>query len=170
MSRPSLTIVKESLPELKKLKSSQKQLKLEKRVECLILLKEGRFVSQKETAAYLGISLKTIDRWLRVYRQKGIDELIAPVKRDKPSKIFTEEIHNGLEAKLQDSRDPLLSYTHAQQWIRENYGVEVGYQWLWTYLKKNFKTKLKVPRKSHVNKDDQAADAFFKTALQLPED
>lgn len=170
MSRPRTTEIKESIEELKKLKSLQNRLKQEKRVECLILLKEGRFLSQKETAAYLGISLKTIDRWLRVYRKQGADELVAPESRNKPSKVFTEEVHKGLEAKLQDSSDPLLGYTHAQQWVKENYGVQVGYQWLWTYLKKNFRTKLKVPRKSHINKDDQAGDAFFKTALYVQTD
>jgi len=55
-------------PHIKKIKQSQKMLELEKRVKCLILLKNKQFISQKETAQYLlRVSLKSIDRWLCIY-------------------------------------------------------------------------------------------------------
>ncbi|MGY0408373.1 MAG: hypothetical protein ACWIPJ_08480 [Polaribacter sp.] len=38
------------------------------------------------------------------------------------------------------------------------------YNTLRTYLIRHFKTKIKVPRKSHYKKDDQAIEAFFKTS------
>lgn len=163
MARIATTQISESIEELKKIKQSVKRLKLEKRVTCLILLKSNRFGTQKETAKYLGISLKSIDRWLRIYREEGIKSLTAPMTRNKPSKIITPELHAGLEEKLQDAKDPLLGYWHARQWVLETFGIEVNYPWLRLYMKQNFKTKLKSPRKSHINKDDQAKEAFFKT-------
>ena len=152
MARLSTTQIKESIAELKQIKESVTGLKLEKRVECLLLLKDKRFESQKAIAEYLGVSLKTIDRWLRIYREQGIRTLIAPMTRNKPSKIITPEVHAGLEAKLQDTKDPLLGYWHAREWVLDTFGVEVNYPWLRLYIKKHFKANLKSPRKSYIKK------------------
>jgi len=75
-----------------------------------------------------------------------------------------EVIHKELEDKLNNSRDPLLGYWGAVSWVRDNFGIEVKYNTLRTYLIRNFKTKLKSPRKSHYKKNEQAIEAFKKTA------
>jgi transposase len=49
----------------------------------------------------------------------------------------------------------------------EQYGVEVNYHRIREYLIKHFKTKVKRPRKSHIQKDPQAEEAFFKTTQHL---
>lgn len=167
MGKTSTTQIKESLEELQKIKRAQKRLKLEKRVACLILLKSKRFSTQKEIATCLGVSLKSIDRWLRTYRQGGIKALTAPMTRKKPSKIITPELHTALEEKLHDASDPLLGYWHATQWVFEKFGISINYHWLRKYMKEHFGTKLKTPRKSHIKKDPQAKEAFFKTAPYL---
>lgn len=167
MARLATTEIKESLEELVKLRGQQKSLKQEKRVECLILLKSNRFASQKAAAEYLGISLKTIDRWLRVYRNDGIKSLTSAMTRNKPSKLISPQVHHALKEKLEDSKSPLLGYWQARQWLMETHQVDINYHWLRKYLIKHFKTKLKSPRKSHLNKDPQAKEAFFKTAPHL---
>jgi len=95
MARLATTRIKESLEELVKLRGLQKRLKHEKRIECLILLKGDRFSSQKAVAAYLGISLKTIDRWLRTYREHGINGLTRAMTRNKPSKLIITRLLAG---------------------------------------------------------------------------
>jgi len=52
----------------------------------------------------------------------------------------------------------------AQQWVRDNFGLEIKNNTLRTYLMQHFKTKIKAPRKSHYKKDDQTIEAFFKTS------
>ena len=78
--------------------------------------------------------------------------------------IISKEIHKKLSDKLNDSADPLKGYWEAQQWVRDNFGLEIKYNTLRTYLIRHFKTKIKAPRKSHYKKDDQAIEAFFKTS------
>jgi len=167
MARLATTEIKESIEELVKIRKSQTSLKQEKRVECLILLKGNRFKSQKAVAEYLKVSLKTIDRWLRIYRNEGIKGLTSAMTRNKPSKLITPEVHTALKAKLEDSQSPLLGYWQAKQWLMDTHQVAINYHWLRKYLIKHFKTKLKSPRKSHLNKDPQAKEAFFKTAPHL---
>ena len=49
------------------------------------------------------------------------------------------------------------------EWINKTFGLEMEYHAVNKYLKRNFKTKLKVGRKTHINKDDSAAALFKKT-------
>ncbi len=159
MGRKMSFVIRETTSGLKKLQSKQKNIKSEKKVTCLYLLKTGSFKTQKELASHLRIGLRTLETWLNIYRNEGIEKLLSPQRRNKKSKIFTPALHKALEEKLKDSKSPLLGYWHAQQWVKEEHGIEVEYPWLRLYLITRFKTKLKVPRK----KDDKAAEAFLKT-------
>ena len=69
-----------------------------------------------------------------------------------------------LNRDVNSSDNPFLGYWEAQQWVVEQYGVEVKYQRIREYLIHHFKTKLKVPRKSHYKKDNEAEKAFLKTS------
>ena len=163
MGKNSSLVIKESLSELKILQSQQWSIKSEKRVLCLILLKTKKFATQKEVADYLGVCRQSLVGWLTKYRRDGISGILISPNRNKPSKIISSEIHQGLSIKLQDSKNPLLGYLDAKHWVKETYGVTVQYHWLRLYMIKHFKTKLKSPRKSHYKKDEKAAEAFLKT-------
>lgn len=60
-----------------------------------------------------------------------------------------------------------MGYWDAQQWILGEYGVEVNYQRVREYLIKHFGTKVKRPRKSHIDKDPNGEATFFKTTPHL---
>ncbi len=156
--------IKESISELSEIQKKQPSIKAERRVLCLILLKSNKFSKQELLADYLGIGRQCLVRWLSLYRKSGIDGILLSPSRSKPSKIITQEIHQGLSAKVKDATNPLFGYWDAQRWIREEFNTEVKYHWLRAYMIKHFKTKLKSPRKSHLNKGEQAAESFFKTA------
>ena len=156
--------ITESISELKKIQKKQISIKAERRVICLILLKSKKFPKQELLADYLGIGRQCLVHWLSLYRKLGIEGILLSPSRTKPSKIITKEVHQGLSVKVNDAKNPLLGYWDAQRWVKEEFGVEVTYHWLRVYMIKNFKTKLKSPRKSHIKKDEQAAESFFKTA------
>jgi len=162
MGRISTLEVKESILELKKLQKQQKTVKAEKRVLCLLFLKTNKFTTQTLLAESLAISRQSLVRWLSLYRKAGIQGILLEPSRNKPSKIITPEIHQGLSEKVQEATSPLLGYLDAQRWVEEKYGVKVKYHWLRVYMIKHFKTKLKVPRKSHIKKDEKAITTFLK--------
>lgn len=163
MGLQSTLVVKESLSELKKLQHKQRNIKSEKRILCLILIKQKKFKTQSELADYLGVCRQTLVGWLTKYRKSGVSSIVIKPTRNKKSKIITSNIHQGLKKKLEDSNNPLRGYWDAQNWVFTEFGIEIQYHWLRQYLIKHFKTKLKTPRKSHYKKDEQAIDAFLKT-------
>ncbi len=155
--------VKESILELKKLQKQQPNLKSERRITCLVLVKSKKFSKQELIADYLGVGRQCVVDWLSLYRKFGIEGILLSPTRKKPSLIITPEIHKGLSIKVKDARNPLLGYRDAQQWVEENFSVKVTYHLLRKYMIKNFNTKLKSPRKSHIKKDEHAVANFLKT-------
>lgn len=170
MGRTSKLVIKEGIQELRTWLSRQTTLNGEKRIKCLVYLKENRFKTRKELASYLGIHIRTMERWLRSYNSEGIEAMAFNKPKPKKSVFITEDIHKELKARVNTSNNPFLGYWDAQKWIKDEFGVEIKYHTLRQYMVKHFKTKPKVPRKSHVNKDDQAAEAFFKTAPHVRSD
>lgn len=155
--------VKESISDLKTLRRKQSSLRKEKRVLALICLKESRFDTRKELAIHLGIHPRSLEKWIVQYKEHGLDDLLVIKPKRKGSKIITPEIHEGLKTRVHDAQNPFRGYWDARQWVQEEYGVEVNYQRVREYLIKHFGTKVKRPRKSHIQKDPNGEATFFKT-------
>ena len=155
--------VVETIDEIKKLRVKQSSLYKERRLLWLQIIKESKEITREASSLKSGISLRTQERWIQRYISGGIESLLNDAPNLKKSKIITEEIHKGLSERVNSSKDPFLGYRDAKDWVLSEYGVEITYHWLRAYLIKNFKIKLKSPRKSHYKKDDQAIDAFLKT-------
>lgn len=170
MGKKAKLEIKESLSDLKKLKARQESLQGQKRVLALIHIKTGKFATRMELAAGLGVHIRTLERWLKDYKKNGITEMVADKPRPKPSKLITAEIHQGLAQRVYDPSKPFLGYWEAQQWVQEEYGTRINYHWLRAYMIKYFETKVKRPRKVHAKKDEQAGEAFLKTALHAKSD
>ena len=156
--------IKESPSELSSLRKKQTLYRIEKRVIWLLELQKGKFKSRKDLATYLGINLRTQERWILRYLSGGIDELLTDKPKNIKSRIITPDIHQGLSKRVNSSEQPFLGYWDAVQWVKNKYNVDVEYHNLRRYLIQHFKTKLKTPRKSHYKKDDKAVDAFLKTS------
>ena len=164
VGRKQTLVIKESDSDLEKLRKKQGSIKAEKRVLCLILLKSKRFPTQEILANHLGVSRQQLVSWLTQYRRFGLEGFLLKTTRDRKSIKISFEIHQGLSEKVKDSKNPLLGYNDAQRWVQENFNVEINYHTLRDYLKKHFNTKLKTPRKSHINKDEKAGVNFLKTS------
>ena len=54
----------------------------------------------------------------------------------------TENIKKELQKKLHNSTSPLQGYTDAVQWVRKEFGVEINYHTLRSFMIINFGTKL----------------------------
>jgi transposase len=164
MAEPRDFAIKESVLELKALRRTQSIFKFEKRIIWLESILYKRFETRKQLAEYLNINPKTQERWTVQYIEHGIQGLLSDAPKNLKSRIITQEILQGLEKRVNSSTNPFLGYWDAQEWVFEQYGVEVKYHLLRHYLIQHFKTKLKSPRKSHYKKDEQAEKAFLKTS------
>ncbi len=164
MGRPSKIEIKESAESLQKLYSKEKDQRIRTRLKCLMLTKSKKFTSQKKLANHLSVDYATVKRWLKQYREEGLQSLIVLKSGGARKSVISPEIHQSLARKVNDSNQPFLGYWEAVLWVKKEYDLEVKYNTLRTYLIRHFKTKLKSPRKSHYKKDDQAIEAFLKTS------
>jgi transposase len=159
--------LKDTLDELKDLRSKTKSYRLKTRLLYLILKDDIRFSTLDSLSKQLDVSVSSLRRWRIIYQTKGLSELLTISNGGKRREVVTPDIHKGLEKKVNDSENPLLGYNHAIEWVKEEFGVILKYNTLRTYMKRHFKTKLKVPRKSHYKKDDQAVELFKKPSRCL---
>jgi transposase len=164
MGKKAILDITESVLELKKLLLKQKTLKTEKRLKSLIAIQSGKFETRQAIADYLGVHIRTLERWLTNYKSGGIFNMLKDKPKNITSRIITPDIHQGLSQRVNDPHNPFLGYWDAQNWVKAQYGVDVKYQRIREYLIQHFKTKLKTPRKSHYKKDEDAEKAFLKTA------
>ena len=161
--------IKESLSELEQLYKKQKNSRKKLRVKSLILTKKNKFSNRTLLAEHLGVSPKTLYTWTLNYKKYGLEKMLTISNGGKRWQVVPDELYSVLETKLNDSENPLLGYQDAVIWVEKQIGIKLNYQTLRAYMKRHFGTKLKVPRKSHYKKDDQATEAFKKTAVLVRE-
>ncbi len=164
MARISKLEVTESLEELRCLAKGQALAKNRDRIQALIHLKENTFATRDLLCAHLGYSKRSLERWVSAYMKNGIAFMLLPNKRNRKPYVIPEEVDQALAKRVKDSNGGFSSYKEAQQWVNSEYGLDLKYNTIREHLIRYYKTKIKTPRKSHVKKDDQAVDAFLKTA------
>ncbi len=170
MSFKSRIHVKEDLGFLRKKIKATKDSYVSQRIRSLVILKENPCKRQSDIADELCIGYSTLKRWYKKYREEGFEKFIQRPKIGGSKSNIPAHIHLALEKKLHSGTNPLLGYWQAVEWVKSEFGVDIKYHTLRQYLRTNFKTKLKSPRKSHYKKDEQAIEAFLKTPGDIQSD
>lgn len=154
-------IVKESKEELTSL-LSKSTVATKPRLKMLLAIVDG-ITSTQELVFKTKANRDSIRNWKNTYRDKGIKGLLGETRgRKQPGAIGPKE-KLQLQKKLSDPKGGFTSYKQAMDWINKTFDLQMEYQAVNKYLKRNFGTKLKVGRKTHINKDDSAAALFKKT-------
>jgi hypothetical protein len=81
----------------------------------------------------------------------------------KPS-VFDAIDHQKLETKLNNPQNGLQGYVELKDWMEKEIGKIFNYNTLLYYCIRNFKSSVKVARKSHNKKYQNEVDAFKKTS------
>ncbi len=68
--------------------------------------------------------------------------------------------------KLKDPKNGIRGYTELLEWVRKELFKDMKYITLVKYTQRHFGSKIKVARKSHVKKDEEAVAAFKKTSVK----
>lgn len=165
MSKAKQLLVKESVRELKQLLRTV-NVTISSRLRMLIAIKshEGESLSKRKLGKLLGVSSSSIQIWRLLYDQGGLSLLMEDKRIGFKPSILTPSEHKKIEAKLNDPCNGLRGYVELQQWISEAFGKSVKYNTLLKYCGRNFGSKSKVSRKSHVKKDPEAVEELKKTS------
>ena len=164
MGKHAIIDITESVEELESLYKKSRKYKVKLRIKSLLLTKSNKFTTRERLAEYLGINVKTLYTWMKTYKSKGLGKMLTSTSGGKHNYKVPNVVREGLEKKLQNSTNPLQGYTDAVEWVKSNYSIEINYHTLRSFMIVNYGTKLKMPRKSHYKKNEEAFEAFKKTS------
>lgn len=137
--------VVESPQKLLELMNQQKTVLGFTKVQSLYLWKIGAVETVRHLAVLVGRTERTVHRWLEIYRQSGIEELLKEKpKTGRPKKLEIEQV-----AKLQQElRDPegFKSYKEVRLWIFISWEIWLSYSTVHQLVYQELKAKLKVVR------------------------
>ncbi len=167
MSKPKITHIDESFEDLHK-KLKQVAIFLKPRIRMLIELKkhEQNGISKRELADLISVNHNSIQTWRTRYSKGGIDLLLQHKLTGYKPSVITQEEHVFLNDILNDPFNGLRGYTELLERLQNKFNKEFKYVTLHKYCVRKFNSKIKVARKSHVNKDDEAVKEFKKNLLR----
>lgn len=155
--------VKESPSHLRDLIRREHHPKNVLRLQSLLHIKEKTFTKQVELAQHLGYGVRSMELWLKDYKEGGLESmLLKPKGKQKRKRKVSAEVHQGLCERLHDAESGFHSYVQALDWVNTTYGVDYKYTTLREYMIEFFGTRIKRPRKSHIKKTEQATTDFLK--------
>ena len=154
-------IVKETAEELTKLYGNSSS-SFKPRIRMLLAIVNG-ITATNELAHKTKANRNSILNWKNIYRSQGLAGSLNEALGGKRHGALDEQQKAKLQEKLSNPKGGFTSYKQATEWINATFGVEMNYHAVNMYLKRNFGTKLKVGRKTHINKDENAAALFKKT-------
>jgi transposase len=164
MGKKAIIPIKESVEELESLYRKTRGYKSRQRIRSLLLTKQNKFATRLDLSIYLGIGLRTLFDWTNKYLSEGLTAMLSSRSGGARNSVITKELKISLEAKLNNSSNPLQGYNDAVSWVKENHNIDINYYTLRSFMIVNFGTKLKTPRKSHYKKDEVAFETFKKTS------
>ena len=164
MALPKQLVVKETLRELKSLLKKATPL-IAPRLRALIEIKnnEKTGISKRDLAKLVGVDPNSIQTWRTLYSKGGIKAIQKHGKTGNRPSVFSKEEHQAIEVKLKNPTNGLRGYAELLTWVEHEFKKQVKYNPLMNYSIKNFGSKIKVARKSHINKDIEAVATFKKT-------
>jgi len=168
MAKPLSITVQESVEELQKYLRKASCETIKKRIKMLIAIKkrEPEALSQKELAKICKYNPNSISAWRKLYLTGGIEAVIQHNWTGTESRHITKEQYERLSEKLNDPTNGLVGYTELLNWVETEFDISMKYTTLYEYAKRNFKTKIKVARKSHIKKNEDALIDFKKKLLK----
>lgn len=162
--------ISETLPELESLRRKATGRLREDRLRALILIKQEKISYQNRLAKKLGYTEKTVREWLKSYSQKGLLSYLKINSGGNASSVISIEAHSLLESILSNPHTTMTSYIELMHHLEQQHHIRVNYMTLYGYCRRKFGSKLKVSRKSHYKKDQQAIEVFKKTSLYSEND
>jgi transposase len=163
MLQPLSVPVQQSISELRGLQKRHPQKY--KALQMLVLLKQQGNLSKDKLSLLLGSSDKSISIWRNQYLAGGIGELLIDKRGGKKPGKITTTVHKKLAERLANPKQGFRSFIEIQQWLEKEFAVAMQYHAVNKYVKRKFGARLKVSRKSHVQKS-ATDEVVFKKSIR----
>lgn len=165
MSSPKTFRIKESESELKKLMKTSHPM-IAKRLQALVVFKRNQDIgiSKRLVADEIGVNHNSVQTWRSLYIEGGIKMLMSHSNIGyKPSKINQEQ-EEALKKQLNNPHNGIVGFIELLDWFNKTFKTSINYKTFHGFVVRKFNAKIKVARKTHVNKDADAVETFKKTS------
>lgn len=122
-------------------------------------------LTKYELAELVGVNHNSITSWRKKYESGGLPIVLQHKQGGKRRQVIDNTTHKAIKKRLTSPKEGFRSYKELQGWVKANYIEDIKYITVLKYVQQHFGAKLKMARKSHINKDDKAIEAFKKTAV-----
>jgi transposase len=156
--------VRESLDDLCEQLRQAKTPTAKERLQVLYWLKQDPAPSISAIAQAMGKHRNTLQAWLSLSQQGGIEALLIVKKSPGRVRVIPQWAETALFKRLQDRDQGFSSYGKVQQWLSEHLGVEADYPTVYQMTRYRLKAKLKVARPQNCRQDRPAREAFQQTS------
>lgn len=164
MAKAKDIYIKETVKELRSILKTQPE-HLRNRVRMLIEIKESKEpLGKTSLAKIIGVNHNSIQSWRSSYTTGGIKKLLEYKRGGYKPAMIRGAILKKVEERLNNPYDSFRSYEELRKWIDDNFIPGINYHTVNKFVKRKFGAKLKVARKSHIDKDVKAVEAFKKTS------
>lgn len=166
MAFPKPFKIKESENELRKLIKTSNAM-IGKRLQAILLFKRNEDVgiSKRAVADEIGVNHNSVQTWRTAYIEGGVKSMMEHSNIGyKPSKI-TKKQEQALGKQLNNPTNGMVGFIELLNWFNEHFQTEINYKTFHGFVVRKFKAKIKVARKVHIKKDQEAVEAFKKTLL-----
>ena len=126
-----IELAKTELKKFVKLKKQEKNKRIFRRLQCLVLSHQGK--EYKEIADITGVCVDTVTDWIKLYLDKGISGLCQLNFKDKRQ----SKINDYIDKIKEDVKNNMIfTLSELQDWIKNNYNIEMETSWLSRCCKK----------------------------------
>jgi len=123
---------------LKKLIKHEKQNRVLKRYQCLLMNSEG--IENLSIANFVGVSKDTVTLWIKLYLEKGLEEFGTLHFKGKKKSVL-DEFKGEIEHHVRNNT--VSTMAELSEWLSENFEIEIESSWLGRWCKKNSISLLK---------------------------
>lgn len=155
--------VQETAAELEALLQKQSHPMLKERLQVLYLLQLPEAMSVSAVAKVIGRHRSSVQRWLSVYGDGGLDRLLAVRQSPGRPRVIPEWAVTSLQKRLSQA-EGFGSYLQVQQWLSETLDVDAEYATVHHLVRYRLGAKLKAARPVHLKQDPEARVAFEQTS------
>lgn len=157
--------IKESVKDLKQLLRQQKIVSSKERIQLLYLLKTQQAKTVEDAARLLGRHRITLQKWLRRYRDSGLDGLLESKTRFGRPRAIPTWAEVALLKRLQE-RQGFDGYQEICDWLETHLGIKAKYKTVHQLVHYRLQSSPKIPRPVSNEQSKERTVAFKKTLVR----
>ena len=156
--------ITESAETLKQLLQNASTPQEKERIQTIYWLKTHTVETVKQISIMLGRNRVTVQKWLRKYREGGLNLLLEPKKNlGGRESLIPSNVVEKLQEELKNP-EGFQSYGEIQLWLKTCFDIDVAYRTVHQLVRYKLKSKLKVPRPLHIKQNKESKETFKKNS------